>query len=70
MISFYQLENLQFTWKPIHGFISDDKTLGVTTGTYERTYMQNNKKVTKRGKYTTTWKKIDNEWKIVFDIGN
>jgi hypothetical protein len=67
---FYQLKNLVFTWKPKHAFISDDRTLGVTTGFYERTYLSNGKIINRKGKYTTTWKRIDGAWKIIFDIGN
>ena len=70
LISFYQHEDLKFTWEPKHGFISNDSTLGITTGTYERTYISNNEVINKKGKYTTAWKKIKGEWKIVLDIGN
>lgn len=70
MEKFYQLEDLDFTWEPKHAFISDDKTLGVTTGTYDRTFKQNGEIVNRKGKYTTTWKKMDGHWKIVLDIGS
>lgn len=70
MKGFYQLKDLDFTWEPKHGFISKDKTLGVTTGTYDRTYTLNDEVINRKGKYTTTWQKIDGEWKIVLDIGN
>lgn len=70
LMNFYQLKDLKFTWEPIHGFISDDKTLGLTTGTYDRTYILNNEVINRKGKYTTAWKKIEGDWKIVLDIGN
>ena len=66
----FSLDNIDFTWEPVHGFISDDETLGVTTGTYVRQYEVNGKIERQVGKYCTTWKKEDGEWKIVLDIGN
>lgn len=66
----YKLENIAFTWTPVHGFISKDKTLGVTTGTYTRTYKLEEVVYEEIGKYVTTWQKEDNQWKIIFDMGN
>ncbi len=68
--SVFALEGVDFTWEPVHGFISDDETLGVTTGTYIRKHIVDGKEVTALGKYCTTWKKEDGQWKIVLDIGN
>jgi len=70
MEQLYRLKDLHFTWEPRHAFISEDKTLGVTTGTYQRVYSLNGEVIKLSGKYTTTWKKFKGEWKIVFDIGN
>ena len=67
---FYELEDLHFIWEPKHAFISDDNTLGVTTGIYTRTFIADGKEVKRIGKYMTTWKKINGEWKFVFDMGN
>lgn len=66
----YELKNIHFTWEPKHAFISLDQTLGVTTGTYYRTFELDGKKIEKSGKYTTTWKKINTHWRIVYDMGN
>ncbi len=66
----YALEDIDFKWEPVHAFISDDSSLGVTTGTYKRTYKIEEEEYTEIGKYMTTWKKEDGEWKIVFDMGN
>lgn len=66
----FDLENIKFTWEPVHAFISEDETLGVTTGVYTRIHTDNGEEVKTIGKYCTTWKKIDDEWKIVLDIGN
>lgn len=66
----YRLENIHFTWEPVHAFVSKDKTLGVTTGTYTRTYLIEDEEYKEIGKYVTTWQKEADEWKIVFDMGN
>ncbi len=66
----FELDHISFIWEPLHGFISDDETLGVTTGIYTRTFLQDGKQIIQKGKYMTTWKKIGTEWKIVFDMGN
>lgn len=66
----YLLDTIRFTWEPVHAFISDDETLGVTTGTYKRTYKIEEEVFEEIGKYVTTWKKEDGKWKIVFDMGN
>ncbi len=66
----FKLDNISFMWEPKYAFISDDETLGVTTGTYTRTYIHDEEEHIEIGKYITTWKKINDEWKIVFDIGN
>lgn len=66
----YLLENLSFSWEPQFAFISDDETLGVTTGIYTRKYLVNHNEIVETGKYVTTWKKINNMWKIVLDLGN
>ena len=66
----YSLDNIDFTWEPKHGFISEDNTLGVTTGIYTRNYTIEDKVFEEKGKYTTTWRKEDGAWKIAFDMGN
>ena len=70
MMKVFNLENIEFIWKPKYAFISDDNTLGVTTGIYNREYVNNKKVIMETGKYTTIWKKTDGLWKIVFDMGN
>lgn len=66
----FALKDSTFDWEPKHGFISEDETLGVTTGVYTRTFFKDGEEVELKGKYCTTWKKINGEWKIVLDIGN
>jgi len=66
----YKLEALEFTWEPQFAFCSADETLGVTTGTSTRTYIVNGEQKKDIGKYMTTWKKIDGEWYVIFDMGN
>lgn len=66
----YALPKLTFTWEPTHAFVSDDGTLAVTSGTYERTYELNGETNREIGKYVTTWRNTGDEWKIIFDFGN
>jgi ketosteroid isomerase-like protein len=45
--------------------------LGVTSGPYQITMVENGKKVDDKGKYITVWKKqADGSWKVVRDIFN
>jgi len=66
----YAMDQLSFTWEPELAFCSKDETLGVTTGTYTRTYHLEGVEYEEFGKYATTWKKHNNQWFVVFDIGN
>ena len=66
----YMLDSINFTWEPSYAFVSDDETLGVTTGMYTRKHIIEGEEQIETGKYCTTWKKINGEWKIVLDIGN
>ena len=66
----FELDNVSFIWKPVYGDVSDDETLGYTSGTSTLTYTKNGEKVIQKGKYSTIWKKINGEWKIILDIGN
>ena len=66
----YKLEGIDFTWAPDHVFVSEDETLGVTTGKYTRKYIIEGRENIQVGKYCTTWQKEKGLWKIVLDIGN
>ena len=66
----YQLPSLRFGWEPKHAFVSHDATLGVTTGTYERTYLRDGIPVRQVGKYVTVWERRDSDWWVRFDMGN
>jgi len=66
----YSVPSMDFDWKPQYEFVSGDETLGVTVGVYKRVYMKDNKEVIDTGKYISVWKKIDNDWKIILDMGN
>lgn len=70
MQRFYKIPDLVFKWEPLFVDVSEDLTLGYVTGIYERTFTYNKKKCKETGKYTNIWKKINDEWKIVFDMGN
>ncbi|MCF7925387.1 MAG: nuclear transport factor 2 family protein [Candidatus Izimaplasma sp.] len=70
MKDLYNRPGLSFSWEPSFVFVSEDESLGVTTGMYKRTFVENKKQVTVVGKYVSTWQKIDDEWKVIFDMGN
>lgn len=70
MKNLYQLEDLYFVWEPRIADVSDDHTMGYTSGIYTRTYKYNGEKHKEIGKYTSIWKLIDGIWKIVLDVGN
>lgn len=59
------------TWKATRAEVAASGDLGYTVGTYEMT--MNNAAglpATEKGKFVTTWKKIDGTWKVADDIGN
>ena len=66
----YALENIDFKWEPQLSDISDDLSIGYTSGVFTITYMFKDKNYKQIGKYTTIWKKTAGEWKIVLDTGN
>lgn len=70
MKSLFDLPDLLFAWSPDYSEISQDNTMGVTMGKYTRTFTHKGETIIQKGKYTTIWKKIHNEWKVVLDIGN
>ena len=66
----FKLDDVSFTWEPVYCDVSDDLTLGHTSGVSKLVYKNNDKEVIQRGKYSTIWKKINGEWKIILDLGN
>ncbi|PAT01966.1 hypothetical protein CI105_03665 [Candidatus Izimaplasma bacterium ZiA1] len=70
MVKVFDLKNISFKWFPVYADVSDDATLGFTSGTYNRTYFADGKKVLEEGKYISIWKKVNNSWKISLDMGN
>lgn len=59
----------KINFKADYAAVSGD--LGVTSGPYQLTMMDNGKKVDDKGKYVTVWKKqADGSWKVVRDIFN
>lgn len=70
MSSVFQLKDIKFDWWPVFAVVSDDGSLGVTNGLYERSYEVDGKLFEQKGKYTSIWKKVNGEWKILFDTGN
>jgi ketosteroid isomerase-like protein len=59
------------TWQATRAEVAASGDLGYTVGTYELT-MHNAAGVpaTDKGKFLTTWKKIDGAWKVFDDFGN
>ena len=58
-------------WKASRAEVAASGDLGYTVGNYELTL--NNAAgmpATEKGKYITTWKKVDGTWKVLDDIGN
>lgn len=66
----FSLDNIDFTWEPAIGDISDDFTLGFTSGTYVKKYKLGDVFVEQAGKYTTFWKLFGDQYLITLDIGN
>lgn len=59
------------TWKATRAEVAASGDLGYTVGTYEMT--MNNAAglpATEKGKFVTTWKKVNGTWKVADDIGN
>jgi ketosteroid isomerase-like protein/quercetin dioxygenase-like cupin family protein len=54
------------SWTPTKSVVSSSGDLGYTSGTYEMSSAGGSEK----GKYVTTWKKENGEWKVVEDIFN
>lgn len=66
----FSLKNISFIWKPEVADVSDDLTLGFTSGSYIRKYYEGSEMITEKGKYITIWKKVNGDWKISLDMGN
>ena len=59
------------TWQATRAEVTTSGDLGYTVGTYEMT-MNNAAGIpaTEKGKFLTTWKKVDGAWKVLDDFGN
>ena len=58
--------NFSLKWSPTRAEASADGTLGYTYGTYEA----KNGAASSRGMYTTVWRRVNGQWKVVLDIGS
>lgn len=59
------------SWKTTHAEVAKSGELGFTSGTYEASYMEGDKKVVEKGKYLCNWKlQKDGTWKAVHDMWN
>ena len=70
MAELFKLDNLEFKWKPIYAFLSDDGSLGVTIGLYKRKFIKDGEEISVRGKYMSVWRKVEGQWRVIFDMGN
>jgi ketosteroid isomerase-like protein len=59
-------KNFSLTWTPTRAEASADGTLGYTYGTYEA----KNAAASSRGMYTTVWRRVNGQWKVVLDLGS
>lgn len=66
----FSLKNISFIWKPDFADVSNDLSLGFTTGSYIKKYYQDKELIVQEGKYLTIWKKENGSWKIKVDMGN
>ena len=64
----FDLPDVDFYWEPVHCEVNGE--LGVTRGVSTLSYTKDGERVTHHGNYTTIWKKVNDEWKIIWDIGN
>jgi ketosteroid isomerase-like protein len=60
------------TWKPVKADIAASGDIGYTIGVSEiNSKDKDGKRVTRKGKYLTVWKKQpDGSWKVAADLGN
>jgi ketosteroid isomerase-like protein len=59
------------SWKATEAVVASSGDLGYTVGTYAITI--NNpagSPATEKGKFQTTWKKVDGAWKVLYDTGS
>lgn len=58
MLGFFNLPSLTCRWEPRFIDVSEDFSLGYTSGTYVREYKEDGILIIEKGKYTTIWKKL------------
>jgi uncharacterized protein (TIGR02246 family) len=57
------------SWDPDLARSSVDGTLGMTSGRYTSTSLDDGKTVTRQGRYVSVWKKVDGRWLVTLDTG-
>jgi ketosteroid isomerase-like protein len=56
------------TWKPEKGEVSSSGDLGYTYGWHKQIVKDSTgKEIVKKGLYSTIWRKVDADWKLVMD---
>jgi|SRR5208282_1705655 ketosteroid isomerase-like protein len=70
-MGFLDDKNNQLIWTPVGADISASGDLGYTYGTFEfHSKDKNGNPSVEHGKYTSIWKKQNDGWKVVLDMGN
>lgn len=59
----------QLTWEPVYADVSNDQTLGYTTGPFEYKIDQNGETVVNYGQYVSIWVKPKKKWELMVDLG-
>jgi ketosteroid isomerase-like protein len=58
------------SWSATEVMVAAAGDIGITRGTYHMTLQTPAGPVDDVGKYVTVWKKVDGQWKVVYDVGN
>ena len=61
-------ETFENFFEPLSADVSEDLTLGYTTGNYTMKNKRGGKIVNAKGKYVLVWKKYDGKWKVSLQI--
>ncbi|WP_042480351.1 DUF4440 domain-containing protein [Solitalea canadensis] len=57
------------TWEPVYADVSNDQTLGYTTGPFEYKSDNNGETVVNYGQYVSIWIKPKKKWELMVDLG-
>ena len=71
-VSYLDDPTFSLSWDPARAELSEDGTMGFTTGPYETHFLDDEgKESAGRGVYVSVWRlQSDGTWKIMMDLGN